>query len=1018
MKTQIRPWFILLSLICIMGDSAAQAALRVVEIPAAAEQREISLRITDRLLLPNGADLSVWDFAILEIDQGNRTTVEFIRERERERSRVFLPVAPWNILVLPDLSAAHLEPDQTSIANNADLNSEQRAAIFFSRAKWFAARARFDLAEREFAGAITHAPQYRCLISLSFARAFEQFQDQKFRLARAQDAISHCKDQVQTKPTLWAASLIARAEVWMQLRDLSAAQADTNAVLHLTSDDLFSAQAHRQLAAIAMRNRDLVQAQTELDLSRTIIQQIAPNSIEAVLTEARQASLLMSQRELDATSIAYRSVIKKMQRLLPNNMALGRVYFNAHLHALERKLFDEAEQFARAARHIFSQAAPHSNEFFQANAALAEVFSQRAQFAEADALYLEAIAAAETLNLYSYESLSLHLQLGASLARQLNHTGALKHYDLVDVRLAHTDASVVRSNTNLLGDAMAYRATSLAQLEQCEPAIRVASAAQTTILARTSDNAANVLSLDLILADCQRQQRQFSLALQHAEKALLGFRKLGARGLQIAQAQFAIARIHRDLGATELAIQTYLIAIDAFEQHREWVGSDDQIRTQWANQYQAFYKEPMLLLAKLKRVNASLRLEHRYRAQALKKMLGESNSTQVEYRRFANSASDRLRLPQATAMVSFVVDTKQILVFLRQADSDLNRLFILPINKEKLLRDLDRLLLLYSKPHLDRRSDLAAANLAHQLYLQLLRPLEPELKNDQRWIMIADGPLLSLPWGALVSDLTPARRYVVEDHTIVQAPSSDVWHKLSLQQSQARSILAFADPEPAKINSEDQNEPVRLIGARKEIAALAQLYPNTTEQFIGPEANEGNVRARIQSAKLLHFAVHSVIDPQRPMASHLVLTSNQTQHAKDDGRLYAHEIAQELKLNIDLVVMSSCASARGGDGGGEGLLGLTSALHLAGARAVIATNWAVADLATATLMADFHQAHQAGSDSATAIAFAQRQWLSRARNTSWSSTIARRLGWAPALPNSPTSPFYWAGFMHSGASTN
>ncbi len=69
-----------------------------------------------------------------------------------------------------------------------------------------------------------------------------------------------------------------------------------------------------------------------------------------------------------------------------------------------------------------------------------------------------------------------------------------------------------------------------------------------------------------------------------------------------------------------------------------------------------------------------------------------------------------------------------------------------------------------------------------------------------------------------------------------------------------------------------------------------------------------------------------------------------------DGMLQASEIAQ-LKLNADLVVLSACNTAEGGDElGGSALQGLSDSFFAAGARAVVASHWEVPTGATETLM--------------------------------------------------------------------
>jgi CHAT domain-containing protein len=66
-----------------------------------------------------------------------------------------------------------------------------------------------------------------------------------------------------------------------------------------------------------------------------------------------------------------------------------------------------------------------------------------------------------------------------------------------------------------------------------------------------------------------------------------------------------------------------------------------------------------------------------------------------------------------------------------------------------------------------------------------------------------------------------------------------------------------------------------------------------------------------------------------------------------------------LDLNADLVVLAACETARGGAGGGEGVVGLSWSFFLAGASSTLASQWKVASDSTAHFMIDFHRALRA-----------------------------------------------------------
>ena len=117
---------------------------------------------------------------------------------------------------------------------------------------------------------------------------------------------------------------------------------------------------------------------------------------------------------------------------------------------------------------------------------------------------------------------------------------------------------------------------------------------------------------------------------------------------------------------------------------------------------------------------------------------------------------------------------------------------------------------------------------------------------------------------------------------------------------------------------------------------------------------------------------------------------------EDDGYLQAWEILEQLKLNADLVVLSTCELGLGEMIGGEGLIGMTRAFQYAGARSVVAALWEVSDESTAALMTTFYRELKMGASKDAAL----QRAMATVRNNK-SRPIWRH-------------PYYWASFVLTG----
>ena len=145
--------------------------------------------------------------------------------------------------------------------------------------------------------------------------------------------------------------------------------------------------------------------------------------------------------------------------------------------------------------------------------------------------------------------------------------------------------------------------------------------------------------------------------------------------------------------------------------------------------------------------------------------------------------------------------------------------------------------------------------------------------------------------------------------------------------------------------------------------------------------------------RIVHFATHSLLDNQRPELSGVVLSRFDRSGQPRNGFLRLYDI-YNLRLSSELVVLSACQTALGGEIKGEGLIGLTRGFLYAGAPRVVATLWEIDDRTTSVLMKQFYESMLLRGERPAAA-------LRAAQVAMW-----RTKGW--------DQPYYWGGFTIHG----
>jgi len=237
--------------------------------------------------------------------------------------------------------------------------------------------------------------------------------------------------------------------------------------------------------------------------------------------------------------------------------------------------------------------------------------------------------------------------------------------------------------------------------------------------------------------------------------------------------------------------------------------------------------------------------------------------------------------------------------------------------------------------------------------------------DDAPLVLEPDRALWLLPFAALQD---AAGDCLADLHPLLYAPSADVLDEIRREPGYGESdelrALIVGDPDmpgvPVRGGMEIELEP--LPGARTEARAIADLIPEKRRTLLlGPDAREETVREQAPEHGIIHLATHGIAYDDDPLASFVALAASE----EDDGLLTARQV-MDMRLPADLITLSACQTGLG-KVAGEGVIGLSRAFLVTGARSVLVSQWSVDDAATAALMEQFYQHYLALDNKAVAL---------------------------------------------------
>jgi len=249
---------------------------------------------------------------------------------------------------------------------------------------------------------------------------------------------------------------------------------------------------------------------------------------------------------------------------------------------------------------------------------------------------------------------------------------------------------------------------------------------------------------------------------------------------------------------------------------------------------------------------------------------------------------------------------------------------------------------------------------ARRLYDDVFGSIAESIESGATIAIVPDGPLQLLAFAALIQ---PSGRYLIEDHPIVIAPSAAAL--LAANQRDAGKAVAARSAlvvSPASTVDVTGDRLPTLPGALSEATEIADSYHRAT-LLVGEEATKDRFAELAGTTEIIHFAGHSIVNPQFPRLSRLMFSGTRG----GSSALTADELQRVPLRATRLVALGSCEAAAGPTVRGEGTITLARTFLGGGVSSVVASLWPIDDVPARTLFTAFHRFVSSGMHPALAL---------------------------------------------------
>jgi CHAT domain-containing protein/tetratricopeptide (TPR) repeat protein len=976
------------------------------------------------------------DVLAVEQEEAQRAEFRITVLRAGERIELVLPPGLWRLKVRPPLPAAELETYERGRALVAGADPAAGFAVWNEQARAFRgsgehlqaswllytlARAAvqkrlWPAADAAFVEARDAARAAGDRVAAGFALTFQgRSQETRGQLEAADACHREALEEYRASggsALLEAWGLSQTARVAFDRGNLDLAESINREALaaaeRLAPGSTQVAGSRVSLGLIAARRGDLAAAEEHNRAALLLLEALPPGPTDLALVLNNLGSVLYARGDLSGSEdlLLRSNALNESSRAGSTTHARGLT--NLGTIAGVRGDLDLAEQYHTRALAIQEKLTPGSQHVALMLRNLGDVAARRGDLAAANDLYVRSLEMYERWTPDAFE-VSLNL---LNLADVAERRGKLEEAELHARR-----ALAVVEKRGLKGLELATSLNTLGRLA--------------------------------------RARGDHASAQEYFERALAIGAAIAPGSRIEAETLHALAGLAAAEDLREEALAWHLRSLDALEKQRSRVGGSDEARSRFGAAYAPYYQQTIDLLVADGRGEEAFHVLERFRARSFLALLAErelvfsgdvppeldrerrrvnveydralaalqgGTSGDLEIRRLAlvearraqgetrsriRAASARLTaleypepldlqavrqvLDPGTLLLSYVIGDARSYLFAVGPGPDDFRVAPLDTDRKRLreMAGAFRDLLQQESPL--RRGALRLSS--RRLSALLIAPVAPAIARADRIVVVPDGPLHLLPFGALADPLSAgAERYLVEARPLHVASSATVFAEIKKgrRAAGAGELVAFGDPDYTGGRAAGR-EPAQALGAatlrglqlqplpaaRREMRDLAGLFPNA-RVYVGGAATEEEAKAALPHGSRIHFACHGLAQEDSPLDSALALSlPSGSRPGRDNGLLQAWEIFEQVRIDADLVTLSACGTALGREMSGEGILGLTRAFQYAGARSVLASLWAVNDASTADLMRRFYSHLKRGRTKDAALRAAQIEMLRR-----------------------------------------